>query len=94
MEWAVSSEQASEVAEVAQDVAYTESMMLANGMYMGDDLGQRDRFFFYVFDKAGNLQNYSRASEQLEHSILKKLTLHERTDVSTVRINSSNRCWI
>lgn len=91
VEWAVSSEQASEVAEVAQDVAYTESMMLANGMYMGDDLGQRDRFFFYVFDKAGNLQNYSRASEQLEHSILEVINNGQVPvgDVSMVELKDS-----
>lgn len=70
MEWAVSSEQASELSEMAQDVAYTESMLLQSGVFVGDDLGKRDRLFFYVFDNAGTLQNYSRAPEPLENNVM------------------------
>lgn len=70
MEWAVSSEQAGELMEHAQDVAYTEALIIENGLYVGDDLGTRNRMFFYVYDNRGELQNFSRAPSDVEQELL------------------------
>lgn len=70
MEWAVSSEQIQELSETAIDVANTEALLLENGLVLDDDLGKRDRMFFYVYNNAGILQNYSRAPQHLEQDVL------------------------
>ena len=71
MEWAVTSEQARELSETVHAVSETESTMIRNGVYVGnDDLGKRERMFFYTYDKNGNLQNYSRAPERIEDDVL------------------------
>ncbi|MBR1697757.1 MAG: hypothetical protein IJ712_05970, partial [Anaerovibrio sp.] len=46
MEWAVTSEQARELSETVHAVSETESTMIRNGVYVGnDDLGKRERMF-------------------------------------------------
>lgn len=71
MEWAVTSEQARELSEMVHAVSETESAMTHNGVYIGgDDMGKRERMFFYTYDKSGHLQNYSRAPERIEEDVL------------------------
>ena len=71
MEWAVTSEQARELSEMVHSVSETESAMIRNGVYVGgDDLGKRERMFFYTYDRSGRLQNYSRAPERIEEDVL------------------------
>ncbi|WP_297966462.1 cell wall metabolism sensor histidine kinase WalK [uncultured Anaerovibrio sp.] len=71
MEWAVTSEQARELSETVRAVSETESTMIRNGVYIGnDDLGKRERMFFYTYDKSGKLQNFSRAPERIEDDVL------------------------
>lgn len=71
MEWAVTSEQARELSDVVKSVAETESMLMRNGVYVeGDDLGKRERMFFYAYDNEGKLQNFSKAPERFENDVL------------------------
>ena len=69
MEWAVTSEQARELSAVVQEVAETEAMLLQNGNFP-DDLGTRERMFFYAYDDSGKLRNFSRAPERIENDVL------------------------
>lgn len=71
MEWAVTSEQARELSDVARSVAETESMLMQNGVYVdGGELGKRERMFFYTYDNEGRLQNFSKAPERFETDVL------------------------
>ena len=71
MEWAVMSEQARELSEMVHSVSETESAMTRNGVYTGgEELGKRERMFFYTYDKSGRLQNFSRAPERIEEDVL------------------------
>ncbi len=69
MYWAVSSEQARELSGVAKDVAEAEAMLMQQDNYP-DDLGYRERMFFYAFDTRGNLRHYSKAPQELEEKVL------------------------
>ncbi|MCR5176701.1 MAG: HAMP domain-containing histidine kinase [Anaerovibrio sp.] len=78
MEWAVTSEQAHELSEMVHSVSETESALTLNGVYIGgDDLGKRERMFFYTYDKSGKLQNYSRAPERIENDVLEVIKAGE-----------------
>ena len=71
MEWAVTSEQARELSETIHSVSESESAMIRNGVFNGnEDLGKRERMFFYTFDRSGRLQNYSRAPERIEEEVM------------------------
>ena len=69
MEWAVTSEQARELSAVVQEVSETESALFQNN-YFPDDLGTRERMFFYAYDNSGKLKNYSKAPERIENDVV------------------------
>ncbi len=74
MQWAVSSEQARELMETANDVAYSQAFLIQHRELLFDDgsvyTGSRDRLFFYVFDTDGRMLNFSRSSFLIEPFIL------------------------
>ena len=70
MEWAVTSELVHEMLEAAVDVASTESLLMENGVELEEDLGERDRIFFYVYNSIGEIKSYSRASSDVENDVL------------------------
>ena len=70
MEWAVTSELVHEMLEAAVDVASTESLLMENGVELEEDLGERDRIFFYVYNSSGEIKSYSRASSDVENDVL------------------------
>ena len=74
MQWAVSSEQARELMDTANDVAYAQAFLIQHRELMFDDgsvyNGGRDRLFFYVFDNDGRMLNFSRSSFLIEPFIL------------------------
>lgn len=67
--WAVSSEQARELSGVVKDIADAEALMMTRNN-VPDDLGYRERMFFYAYNNAGELQHYSKAPERLENDVL------------------------
>ena len=69
MIWAVSSEQAREMSGVVKDIADAEAMLMQKDD-MPDDLGYRERMFFYAFDLHGNLRHFSKAPQRLEDDVL------------------------
>lgn len=69
MIWAVSSEQARELSSAVQDVASGESLMMQTHFFP-DDLGYRERMFFYAYDDAGELRHFSRAPQRIEEDVL------------------------
>ena len=69
MLWAVSSEQARELSSVVQDVASGEALMMQSHFFP-DDLGYRERMFFYAYDNAGELRHFSRAPQRIEEDVL------------------------
>jgi signal transduction histidine kinase len=74
MEWAVASEQARELMDTANDVAYAQAFLIQHRELLFDDgsvyTGSRDRLFFYVFDTDGRMLNFSRSSFFIEPFIL------------------------
>lgn len=52
------------------DVVETEKMLLQDDT-VPDDLGYRERMFFYAYDEEGRLSNYSRAPVRIENDVLK-----------------------
>lgn len=70
MIWAVSSEQARELSSAVQDVASGESLMMQSHFFP-DDLGYRERLFFYAYDTGGELRHFSRAPQRIEEDVLK-----------------------
>lgn len=69
MLWAVSSEQARELSGVVKDIADAEALLMQKDD-MPEDLGYRERMFFYAFDLHGDLQHYSKAPQRLEDDVL------------------------
>lgn len=69
MLWAVSSEQARELSGVVKDIADAEALLMQKDD-MPEDLGYRERMFFYAFDLHGNLRHYSKAPQRLEDDVL------------------------
>lgn len=69
MLWAVSSEQAREMSGVVKDIADAEAMLMLKDN-MPDDLGYRERMFFYAFDLHGELRHFSKAPQRLENDVL------------------------
>ena len=80
MIWAVSSEQARELSSTVQDVASGEALMMQSNFFP-DDLGYRERMFFYAYDNTGELRHFSRAPQRLEDEVLELVrSHHERYD--------------
>ena len=69
MIWAVSSEQAREMSGVVKDIADAEAMFMQKND-LPDDLGYRERMFFYAFDLHGELRHFSKAPQRLEDDVL------------------------
>lgn len=70
MQWAVTSEQIREMSATLHDVVETERLLLQDDS-VPDDLGYRERMFFYAYDAQGRLCNYSRAPVRIENDVLK-----------------------
>lgn len=74
MKWAVTSEQARELTETAQNIAYGQKLLLEHPELVLDDRselkGSQDRLFFYVFDNNGRMLNFSRSSILIEPFVL------------------------
>ena len=74
MKWAVSSEQARELMDMAQNVAAGQAVLVQHPELHFDDgfelKGYQDRLFFYVFDTEGRMMNFSRASFSIEPFVL------------------------
>lgn len=74
MKWAVTSEQARELTETAQNVAYGQKLLFEHPEIVLDDRselkGSQDRLFFYVFDNEGRMLNFSRSSFLIEPFVL------------------------
>lgn len=74
MKWAVTSEQARELTETAQSVAYGQKLLFEHPELVLDDRselkGSQDRLFFYVFDNNGRMINFSRSSILIEPFVL------------------------
>lgn len=69
MIWAVTSEQARELTGMAHDVASAEAMLMQQDVF-SDDLGYRERMFFYAYDNEGRLRHFSRAPQRLEDDVM------------------------
>lgn len=84
MIWAVSSEQARELSSTVQDVASGEALMMQSNFFP-DDLGYRERMFFYAYDNTGELRHFSRAPQRLEDEVL-ELIRHGNVPFSDVAV--------
>ncbi|MEE1307380.1 MAG: hypothetical protein UHB38_05260, partial [Anaerovibrio sp.] len=84
MIWAVSSEQARELSSTVQDVASSEALMMQSNFFP-DDLGYRERMFFYAYDNTGELRHFSRAPQRLEDEVL-ELIRHGNVPFSDVAV--------
>lgn len=78
MKWAVSSEQARELLDMAKNVATRQAILVQHPeLHLDDGLelkGNQDRLFFYVFDTEGRVMNFSRASFLIEPFVLSIIT--------------------
>ena len=78
MKWAVSSEQARELLDMAKNVAARQAILVQHPeLHLDDGLelkGNQDRLFFYVFDTEGRVMNFSRASFLIEPFVLSIIT--------------------
>lgn len=75
MKWAVSSEQARELMDMAKNVAASQSFLLQHPeVHFEESYDMRstsqDRLFFYVFDEEGRMVNFSRSSFLIEPFVL------------------------
>ena len=74
MEWSITSEQARELLDTAENVSDAQNYMNQHPELVIDDSvvykSTNDRLFFYVFDGDGRLLNFSRASFRIEPFIL------------------------
>ena len=73
----MSSEQARELIDTANDVAYAQAFLMQHRELMFDDgtsyKNSRDRLFYYVFDNDGHMLNFSRSSFLLEPFIMEQI---------------------
>ena len=78
MKWAVSSEQARELLDMAKNVAARQAILVQHPeLHLDDGLelkGNQDRLFFYVFDTEGRVMNFSRSSFLIEPFVLSIIT--------------------
>ena len=74
MEWSITSEQARELLDTAENVSDAQNYLNQHPELVIDDSvvykSTNDRLFFYVFDGEGRLLNFSRASFRIEPFIL------------------------
>lgn len=74
LEWSISSEQARELLDTANDVAYAQGFLIQHRELLVNDSStyknNRDRLFFYVFDNEGRMVNFSRSTFLIEPFIL------------------------
>jgi len=74
MEWSITSEQARELLDTAENVSDAQNYLNQHPELVIDDSvvykNTNDRLFFYVFDGEGRLLNFSRASFRIEPFIL------------------------
>ena len=74
MEWSITSEQARELLDTAENVSDAQNYMNQHPELVIDDSvvykSTNDRLFFYVFGEDGRLLNFSRASFRIEPFIL------------------------
>ena len=74
MEWSIASEQAREILDTANNVAYAQAFLIQHRELLFDDTEKykdgQDRMFFYVFDDDGHLLNFSRAPFTTEPFVL------------------------
>lgn len=77
MEWAITSEQARELIDAAENVEKSQSYINQHSGAVTDDQllykSTNDRLFFYVFDDEGRLLNFARASFRIEPFILDEI---------------------
>jgi sensor histidine kinase len=77
MEWAITSEQARELIDAAENVEKSQSYINQHPGAVTDDQllykSTNDRLFFYVFDDEGRLLNFARASFRIEPFILDEI---------------------
>ncbi len=100
MGWALTSEQARELADTAANVAEAQSSFNQHPGTPFDESNvyksSNDRLFFYIFDEEGKLLHFSRASFRIEPFILERIaewdveegdvTVYERPDEKGRRI--------
>ncbi len=92
MKWAVSSEQARELMDMAKNVAASQAFLFQHSeIHYEESYDMRttsqDRLFFYVYDSEGNMVNFSRSSYLIEPFVLDIINdwreeMHDDADVA------------
>ena len=92
MKWAVSSEQARELMDMAKNVAARQAFLFQHSeIHYEESYDMRttsqDRLFFYVYDSEGNMVNFSRSSYLIEPFVLDIINdwredMHDDADVA------------
>ena len=98
MEWSISSEQARELYDTADNVADAQRYLNQHPELVIDDTvaykSTNDRLFFYVLDADGRLLNFARASYRIEPFILDAMSNWQASDGEAVvlaKLNSNGQ---
>lgn len=98
MEWSISSEQARELYDTADNVADAQLYLNQHPELVIDDTvaykSTNDRLFFYVLDADGRLLNFARASYRIEPFILDAMSNWQASDGEAVvlaKLNSNGQ---
>lgn len=98
MEWSISSEQARELYDTADNVADAQRYLNQHPELVIDDTvaykSTNDRLFFYVLDADGRLLNFARASYRIEPFILDVMSNWQASDGEAVvlaKLNSNGQ---
>lgn len=98
MEWSISSEQARELYDTADNVADAQRYLNQHPELVIDDTvaykSTNDRLFFYVLDSDGRLLNFARASYRIEPFILDAMSNWQASDGEAVvlaKLNSNGQ---
>lgn len=98
MEWSISSEQARELYDTADNVADAQRYLNQHPELVIDDSvaykSTNDRLFFYVLDADGRLLNFARASYRIEPFILDAMSNWQASDGEAVvlaKLNSNGQ---
>lgn len=98
MEWSISSEQARELYDTADNVADAQRYLNQHPELFIDDTvaykSTNDRLFFYVLDADGRLLNFARASYRIEPFILDAMSNWQASDGEAVvlaKLNSNGQ---
>ena len=98
MEWSISSEQARELYDTADNVADAQRYLNQHPELVIDDTvaykSTNDRLFFYVLDADGRLLNFARASYRIEPFILDAMSNWQDSDGEAVvlaKLNSNGQ---